>query len=94
MPGSDGGGGFQRHLVAKLQLVRRQHDDVVVDGQDSLRLDLVVGEEAVTQLVLLGSNHFERDVDLRPKRLCGGRETMDTIKRIRLDRWTDLNDRN
>lgn len=62
------GRGF--HLIAKLQLVRRQHDDVVVYGQHSLRLDLVVGEETVTQLVLFGSHHFERDVDLGPKRLC------------------------
>lgn len=66
-------GGFPRHLIAKLQFVRCQHDDVVVYGQDSLRLDLVVGEEAVTQLVLFGSHHFERDVDLWPKRLCGRR---------------------
>lgn len=66
-------GGVPRHLIAKLQFVRRQHDDVVVDGQDGLRLDLVVGEEAVTQLVLFGSHHFERDVDLWPERLCGCR---------------------
>lgn len=58
------------HLVAKLQLVGGQHDDVIVDGQDGLRFDLIVGEEAVTQLVLFSPHDFERNADLRPKGLC------------------------
>lgn len=58
------------HLVAKLQLVGGQHDDVIVDGQDGLRFDLIVGEEAVAQLVLFSPHDFERNADLRPKGLC------------------------
>ena len=58
------------HLVAKLQLIRCQHDDVVIDGEHSFCLDLVVREEAVAQLVLFGSHDFEGNAYLRPKRLC------------------------
>lgn len=46
------------HLVAKLQLVGGQHDDVVVDGQHGLGLDFIVREEAVAQLVFSGPHDF------------------------------------
>lgn len=58
------------HLISKLQLVGGQHNDVIVNGQNSLRFDLIVGEEAVTELVLVSSHNFERDANLRPKGLC------------------------
>lgn len=56
------------YLIAKLQLIRSQHDDVIIDGEHSFCLDFVIGKKAVAQLVLLGTHHFERNADFRPKR--------------------------
>lgn len=36
------------HLITELQLVRGQHDDVIIDGQHGLCLDFIVGEETIT----------------------------------------------
>lgn len=60
---------FFSYLIAKLQFIRCQHDDVIIDGKHSLCLNLVVGEEAVTELVLFCSDNFERNADLWPERL-------------------------
>lgn len=58
------------HLIAKLQFIRCQHDDVIIDCQHSFSLNLVIREKAVAQLVLFGSHNFERHTDLWPERLC------------------------
>ena len=58
------------HPISKLQLVRSQHDDVIVEGQDALGLDLLVGVEAVAEPVLLGLHHLQGLVDLGPALSC------------------------
>ena len=58
------------HPISKLQLVRSEHDDVIVEGQDALGLDLLVGVEAVAEPVLLGLYNLQGLVDLGPALSC------------------------
>lgn len=46
------------YLITELQLIRGQHNDIVVNGQNGLRLDFIVREETVTQLVFSSSYNF------------------------------------
>ena len=56
------------HLITKLQLVRGQHDDVIIDGQHSLCLDLIVREETITQLVFCSPHNLQGNTDFGPQR--------------------------
>lgn len=58
------------HLVAKLQFIRCQHDDVIINGKHSFCLNLIIGEKTVAQFVLFGSHDFQRNTNFWPKRLC------------------------
>ena len=44
----------------KLQLIGRQHNDIIVNRQLTFSLNLVVREESIRQFVLFGSYHFQR----------------------------------
>ena len=46
------------YLITELQLIRGQHDDIIINSQDGLCLDFIVREEAVTQLVFSRSHNF------------------------------------
>ena len=54
------------YLVTKFQLVRSEHNDIVINRQDGLRLNLVVRVETIAQLVLFGLDYLQWFVDLWP----------------------------
>lgn len=58
------------YLISKLQLIWGQHDDVIINGQNSFRLDLIEREEAIAELVFFGADHFKRYCDFGPQCLC------------------------
>ena len=54
------------YLISKLEFIRGEHENVVIEREYGLRLDLVVWVEAVTQLVVPRLHHLQRLADLRP----------------------------
>lgn len=53
------------HLVAKVQFVGGQHNDIVVDGENRLRLNVLVRIEAMGELVGFGANDVQWFGDFR-----------------------------
>lgn len=45
-------------LITKLQLIRGQHNDIIINSQNSLRLNFIIREETVTQLVFSSPHNF------------------------------------
>lgn len=55
------------YLISKLEFICSHHVDVVVNGQDTLGLDLLIRVEAVAELVLPRLHYLQGHTDLGPR---------------------------